>query len=258
MNKTATASVIVFTSKGEKIETSQAEARLLLKAKQAKVIKTTPFTLVLLDREKEIEMVNVKKEKKDAAVVVNEALGAVASGGISTDPNTLPSNQSIEEMINGEDSQYVDKDTDLYITNLSRFEAFVCSDIMVGTGNSARELCFEPATATNITRVGLTKDDLVKSPEFVDLFRRKKIVEGKQPLPSDRPDLYKKNDKWDGDIDALASIINKGAAGTMTEINLDVDKDPYIQKLKEMEEEDIARNAKVGVKNPLENYTKKP
>lgn len=259
MNRTATATVIVFTEKGEKIATSQAEARLLLKASKAKVIKTEPFTLKMLDSEMEREMVAKKEEKK---VNVNADLGVVSAGRVTTNPDNLEQpeqtqNLSMLEMIGGA-SKYEDQPTDIYVTNTSLWEIFICTDIIVGAGASTHELIFEPGIATNITKLGLTKERLLESQEFINLLRNGRLVEGKLPTPKERPDLYKKNPKFIQDINAEASRVSAGAKGTTATVDMRIRNCPYLQKLKEVEEEEVKRNEEERKQNPLDNYKDQP
>lgn len=262
MNKTATATVIVITSKGEKIVTYSAEARKLLKAGQAKVIQTEPFTLVLLDKEMERQMVAKKEAKK--GVVVSETAGAVASGNLTTNLDQLNqldndstqnqnAEQSFDDLIKASPA-YVDNPTDFCVTNMSLYESFICSDIVIGTGDQANYLAFEPGVVTNLTKIGLAQADLVKSPQFVELYRSKKILIGRQPSPEHSPHLYKKNPMFVGNITEAAKRVAEGDSGTMAEVRVKVKDNFYLQELKKMEEEELARNAKVGTRNPLENY----
>lgn len=254
MNKTATATVIVFTEKGEKIVTSQAEARILLKAGKAKVIKTEPFTLKMLDSAMERDMVAKKEEKK---INVNADLGVVSAGKVTTNPDNLDQpeqNLSMLEMIGGS-STYEEQTTDVFVTNTSLYEIFICTDIITGSGASAHELIFEPGVATNITRLGLTKDRLLESQEFINLLKGGKLVEGKLPSYKERPDLYKKNPKFIQDINAEASRVAAGAKGTTATVDLRIKNCPYVQKLKEVEEEEKKRNEEERQQNAADNYS---
>ncbi len=131
---------------------------------------------------------------------------------------------------------------DMWITNLFTNKSLVIVDLKVKAGNDEYPLILEPKQSINLSELGLTKQDVVKSTYLKRFIQAGYIADGK----ADEQTKFISPELFQSDPRMITAGLSK-VEGSMALLKTKPSKNWYLQKLREIEEEEKRRNERVGI-----------